>query len=134
MKNIVKIVIASFCMIFFSCCCRDCCEYGNTVVTYRVNSESNSSISVMFNNDYGDTELYRSVDPPWVYRFTIKERGMYYFGGDYDGHFPAYVSARNSGNNNDLLTVTIHVNGKLVESASTTVTRSTAEARYNIEL
>jgi hypothetical protein len=87
----------------------------------------------MFNNDYGNTEFYSSVKLPWVYAFTIKDRGRDYYGGDYNGHFPAYVSARNSAHSGSL-TVTIYVGGKSVASASTTDTKPTAEARYNVEL
>jgi len=86
----------------------------------------------MFNNDFGDPVQFSSVQLPWVYTFTIKERGDYYFGGDYDGYFPAHISARRSTYTGSL-TVTIHVNGKLVASAYSTPERRTAEARYNVK-
>lgn len=127
------IILLSFCMVFFSCCCNDDCIFGRITVTYKVESTSISNASVMFNNDYGDPELYRSVSLPWEYTFTIKNRGKDYYGGDYNGYFPAFVSARSATSVSGLITVMIYVNGKPVESASTTSTRPTAEARYNVE-
>ncbi|MCL2689100.1 MAG: hypothetical protein FWE57_04550 [Chitinispirillia bacterium] len=100
-------------------------------MSYRVSGSSSSSVSVMFNNDFGDERHYYSIDLPWSYTFTIKDRGEFYFGGDYGDYFPASVSARRSTYTGPL-TVTIYVNGKAVASASSTETRPTAEVRYKV--
>jgi len=137
MKNSVKIILLSFCMIIFSCycCCdeEDCNQYGRRTVTYRVDSTTISNANVMFNNDYGLTELH-PVSLPWEYTFTIKDRGKDFFGGDYDGYFPAFVSARNSGGQSGSINVAIYVGGNPVASSSTTSTMPTAQAYYNVEL
>jgi len=86
----------------------------------------------MFTNDFGDERHYSSIDLPWTYTFTIKDRGEFYFGGDYGDYFPAHVSARRSTYTGPL-TVAIYVNGKPVASASSTEEKPTAQASYKVE-
>lgn len=126
--NITVIAAMSSLMMFLSCNCED--KYPT--ITYEVGGYSSNTISIEFNNEYGEREKFPSIAtrPPWIKEFKIENRGDEFYGGNLPGNiFPAFIEASLTRGE---LYVSIFVNGKLKATDTTTPQKRTASARYGV--
>ncbi|MDR3013461.1 MAG: hypothetical protein LBU70_09695 [Chitinispirillales bacterium] len=127
MKRTVAIALTLLSLIFFSCDCDGC--WGNKIV-YLVDGVA-SNIRVEFHNEYGDLEAFSSIALPWRKEFNVQFRGAEYYGGDYSGYFPAYISAHPRYGR---VTVSIYVNGKLKATKDSAPPNRIAATRFAVGL
>jgi len=119
-------------MVILPCC--ENCPFGGEI-KYEVTGAPPNGITVRFINEWGNLDEFSTVDLPWSKTFRVRQHiGEEYNDGHHsDGTFTAYVSAASTARLVNL-TVSIYIDGKLVQTGTSTERYKSAEAYYKIRL